>query len=37
MSIADTIEEYLEDFASPNIRLNNGEGIVNKFYGSPRK
>ena len=31
------IEEYLEDFASPHIRLKNGEGIVDKFYVSPRK
>ena len=31
------IEEYLEDFASPNVLLKNGEGITTKFYVSPRK
>ena len=31
------VEEYLEGFAKPATKLNNGEGYVQKFYVSPRK
>jgi hypothetical protein len=30
-------EEYLKDFAKPAMKLNNGEGYVEKFYISARK
>ncbi|MCL1463474.1 GIY-YIG nuclease family protein [Argonema galeatum] len=31
------VEEYLEGFAKPATKLNNGEGFVEKFYVSARK
>ena len=31
------VENYLQDFATAFKKLNNGEGITNKFYVSPRK
>ncbi|WP_036478240.1 GIY-YIG nuclease family protein [Myxosarcina sp. GI1] len=31
------VEEYLQDFAKPATKLNNGEGYVEKAYVSPRK
>ena len=31
------IENYLKDFANTHIKLNDKEGIIDKFYVSPRK
>ncbi|GAB4525998.1 MAG: hypothetical protein Tsb0014_05880 [Pleurocapsa sp.] len=31
------VEEYLQDFAKPSLKLNNGESYIRRFYVSARK